>query len=212
VVFRTGLDLGPALRAVRKEGAAFVPRSLDESFRRRLWGEVRGGPFQHMVEEFGGGRVRQQLDAFDVVAPFDGFQLLAELCRELTSLVREQGRGIRGLATWTPNEVGAARYRPGSFGITPHLDGKWYRRLVAVVTLNGSARFSICRDRAGPAVAEWEAGPGSLVLMRAPGLGGLRDGRPFHMAAGPRRGERCSVGLRMSTRLEAGQESSGRPS
>jgi hypothetical protein len=198
MVFRSGLDLRWALRTVLEGGSAFVPHCLDESFRRRLWREVRAGPFRHMAEEFGGGRVRQQLDAFDVAEPFDGFPAVAELCREVTTLVREHGRGIRGLATWAPNEVGVARYRPGSLGITPHLDGKRYRRLVAVVTVHGSARFTICRDRAGAVVAEWEAGPGSLTLMRGPGLGGLRDGRPFHMVSGPRRGERCSLGLRMS--------------
>jgi len=200
MVFRSGLDLRPALRTVLEEGSAFVPHSLDESFRRRLWREVRAGPFQHMAEEFGGGRVRQQLDAFDVVEPFEDFPAVAELCKEITRLIREDGRGIRGLATWSPNEVGVAKYQTGSLGITPHLDGKWYRRLVAVVTAHGSGRFSICRDRAGPVVAEWEAGPGSLTLMRGPGLGGYRDGRPFHMVAGPRRGERCSLGLRMSVR------------
>jgi len=198
MVFRSGLDLRSALRAVVEEGSAFVPRSLDESFRGRLWSEVRAGPFQHMAEEFGGGRVRQELDAFDIVEPFDGFPAVAELCSEVTRLIREHGRGIRGLATWSPNEVGVARYQAGSLGITPHLDGKWYRRLVAVVTVHGGGRFSISRDRAGPVVAEWDAGPGSLTLMRGPGLGGLKDGRPFHMVTGPRRGERCSLGLRMS--------------
>lgn len=200
MVFRSGIDLGPALRTVVREGSAFVPRALDEPFRRRLWGEVRAGPFRHMAEEFGGGRVRQQLDAFDIVKPFDGFPAVAELCKKITALVQDHGRGIRGLATWETNEVGAARYRPGSLGITPHLDGKWYRRLIAVVTVHGSGRFSICRDRAGPVVEEWGAGPGSLTLLRGPGLGGHRDGRPFHMVAGPRRGERCSLGLRMSAR------------
>lgn len=200
MVFQSGLDLRPALQTVAGEGSAFVPRILDESFRLRLWGEVRAGPFQHMAEEFGGGRVRQQLDAFDIVEPFDGFPAVAELCREVTKVIREHGRGIRGLATWAPNEVGVARYQTESLGITPHLDGKWYRRLVAVVTVHGSARFSISRDRAGDIVAEWEAGPGSLTLLRGPGLSGRRDGRPFHMVAGPRRGERCSLGLRMSVR------------
>jgi hypothetical protein len=36
------------------------------------------------------------------------------------------------------------------------------------------------------------------VLMRGPGLAGNRDGRPFHLVDGPRRGERLSVGIRMA--------------
>jgi hypothetical protein len=112
--------------------------------------------------------------------------------------VRSDGAGIRGLATWMPNEIGVARYGPGSLGITPHLDGKWYRRLVAVLTLYGRSRFAISRSREGEITADWRPGPGDLVLLRAPGLGGVRDGRPFHLVEGPSRGVRCSLGIRMS--------------
>jgi len=34
--------------------------------------------------------------------------------------------------------------------------------------------------------------------MRAPGLARRRDGRPFHLVEGPRRGERLSLGVRMA--------------
>jgi len=34
-------------------------------------------------------------------------------------------------------------------------------------------------------------------LMRAPGLAGVRDGRPYHAVHGPARGARCSLALRM---------------
>ena len=115
-------------------------------------------------------------------------------------LVHTQGTGVRGLVTWVPNEAGVARYPRDSFGITPHLDGRWYRRLVVVVTVFGTARFTICRTRAGEVVDAWDAGPGSMSLMRGPGLGGRRDGRPFHTVGAPHGGERCSLGLRMSTR------------
>ncbi len=39
-----------------------------------------------------------------------------------------------------------------------------------------------------------------VVLLRAPGLGGLRDGRPFHAIRPAGIEERVSVGLRMNTR------------
>lgn len=192
-----GLDLRAALLGVRDRGAAFVPAAVDEPFRRRLWREVASGPFSRFADSFGAGLVRQEIDGYDVLDPMSDFPAIAELRDELTALVRAHGKGIRGLATWRPNEVGVARYRPRTLGITPHLDGKGYRRLVAVVTVMGSARFTICRSRAGDPVAVWETGPGSLVLLRGPGLGGRRDGRPFHTVDGPRRGERCSLGLRL---------------
>jgi hypothetical protein len=81
------------------------------------------------------------------------------------------------------------------------MDGRWYRRLVVVATVYGRAPFAICGSRDPDDVVErWMAGPGDLVLMRGPGLAGHRDGRPFHLVEGPRRGERLSLGVRMSAR------------
>jgi hypothetical protein len=193
-----GLDLRRPLKATAAQGYAHVSHVVESSFLRSLRGELEHGPFQRFEESF--GPVRQEIDGYDVLDPMDGFPLVAELRDELAELLRRNGRGIAGLATWWPNEAGVARYRPGSIGITPHLDGKWYRRLVAVVTVNGTAPFSVCRDRAGEVIERWGAGPGSLTLMRAPGLAGYRDGRPFHTVEGPRRGTRCSIGFRMNTR------------
>jgi len=110
---------------------------------------------------------------------------------------------VRGTATWTPNEVGIAHYVPGSIGITPHMDGKWYRRLVVVATVYGRAPFSICGSRDPDDVIErWISAPGDLVLMRGPGLAGHRDGRPFHLVDGPLEGERLSLGIRMARRRD----------
>ena len=150
------------------------------------------------------GPVRQQIDGYDVPLPSEDFPLLTELCRALRDRVRRHGGGLRGLATWAPNEVGIAHYVPGSIGITPHMDGKWYRRLVVVATVSGRAPFAVCGSRDPDDVMErWVAGPGDLVLMRGPGLAGARDGRPFHLVEGPRHGERLSLGIRMAERPAA---------
>lgn len=194
----TALDLRRPLEATAASGYAHVSHAIEGAFLRSLWRELERGPFQRFEGSF--GPVRQEIDGYDVLDPMDGFPVVAELRDELAALLRRHGRGIRGLATWWPNEAGVARYRPGSIGITPHLDGKWYRRLVAVVTVHGTAPFTVCRDRAGEVIQRWDAGPGSLTLMRGPGLAGSRDGRPFHTVEGPRRGTRCSIGFRMNTR------------
>jgi hypothetical protein len=195
----SGLALAEALRACADEGWARVEGAVDDAALRRLREELDAGPFRPFGESF--GPVRQQIDGYDVPIPTASFPALTSLCRELRDAVRIAGRGVRGLATWSPNEVGIAHYVPGSIGITPHMDGKWYRRLVAVLTVYGRAPFAICASR-DPAdvVARWSAGPGDLVLMRGPGLAGHRDGRPFHLVGGPRRGERLSLGIRMSDR------------
>jgi hypothetical protein len=198
-----GLDLGEALRTCAESGHARVADAIEPDFLRRLGVELNAGPFRPFRESF--GQVRQQIDGYDVEVPSPAFPLLGALCRELGERVRSHGRGVRGLASWRPNEVGIAHYVPGSIGITPHLDGRWYRRLVAVATVYGRAGFAICGSR-DPAdvVDRWTSVPGDLVLMRGPGLGGTRDGRPFHLVEGPRRGERLSLGIRMAVGGPAG--------
>lgn len=195
-----GLDLRDALAACARGGHARVAPALRTEVLRDLRREIDRGPFRPFGETF--GEVRQQIDGYDVVVPATGFPLLTALCRELRDVVRSHGRGVRGLATWAPNEVGVAHYVSGSIGITPHMDGKWYRRLVVVATVYGTAPFAICASRDPLDVVDrWVAAPGDLVLMRGPGLAGSRDGRPLHLVEGPRRGERLSLGIRMSARV-----------
>jgi hypothetical protein len=77
--------------------------------------------------------------------------------------------------------------------------------MVIVMTVYGRAPFAICGSRDPEDILErWMSEPGDLVLMRGPGLAGARDGRPFHLVEGPRRGERLSLGIRMSTRPAPG--------
>ena len=198
----SSLDLRSPLRACARDGHARVHRAVPSAFLADLRYELDAGPFHPFGESF--GPVRQQIDGYDVTIPSGDYPMLSELCRGLRDLVREQGRDVRGLATWAPNEVGIAHYVPGSIGITPHMDGKWYRRLVVVATVYGCAPFAICGSRDPDDIVDrWTAGPGELVLMRGPGLAGHRDGRPFHLVLGPRKGERLSLGIRMA-RLATG--------
>lgn len=193
------IDLRSALRTCADVGYARVPSALSAGFLEPLREEIDAGPFRPFGESF--GPVRQQIDGYDVDIPALSFPLLTSLCRRIRAHVHADGSGIRGTATWTPNEVGIAHYVPGSIGITPHMDGKWYRRLVVVATVYGRAPFAICGSRdPGDVVERWVAGPGDLVLMRGPGLAGHRDGRPFHLVLGPPRGERLSLGIRMASR------------
>lgn len=193
----TRRSLSPALRSAAANGFAHVDGLLDEAFRRELWREVRTGPLREMAGTFGTAGVRMEIDGYDVEAPFEGFPSLRELAMAFAERVRKDGAQIRGLRTWRPNEAGIAVYRSGSVGVTSHLDGRWYRRLVAVFTVAGSARFEIRASRAGDVLQRWDARAGSVTLMRAPGLAGARDGRPYHAVHGPLRGTRCSLALRM---------------
>ena len=191
-------SLAAALSAAASSGAAHVDGLLEPVFRRALWREIAGGPLRSMTGTFGTAGVRMEIDGFDVEAPFGGFPHLSELAEAFTERVRSDGDGIRGLRTWRPNEAGVGVYRPGSVGITAHLDGRRYRRLVAVFTLVGSARFEIRATREGAVARTWRARAGGVTLLRGPGLAGTRDGRPYHTVHGPARGVRCSLALRMA--------------
>jgi hypothetical protein len=176
------LDLRDALHECARVGHSLVSSAISADVLRRLRGEIGRGPFRPFRESF--GEVRQQIDGYDIPIPASGFPVLTSLCRDLRDSVRFHGRGVRGLASWVP-----------------HKDGTWYRRIVVVATVYGRAPFAICGSRDPRDVLErWIAGPGDLVLMRGPGLAGVRDGRPFHLVEGPRRGGRLSLGIRMSVR------------
>lgn len=184
------------------EGFAFVPGALVESFRLRLHGEVEAAPFEPAPGSV--GQVRQETEACTLPPDLEGYPGVAELREILMAMARRSG--VRGLRTWRPDDVAAQRYRPGSMGITSHRDGRRFRRLVAVFTTAGAARFAVRAERHGNVVAGWEAGPGSLVLLRGPGLAGARDGRPFHEVSGPHEGVRYSVGFRMEAATWPGAE------
>jgi hypothetical protein len=197
---RPGLDLARLLDDVVAVGAAHAPDALTEPFLAALQAEVATLAFT-AVEPVVGGRVWQEAGAC-VVGEHDlgEHPALAGLRVHLVRGLHHHAARVPGLTQWFPNEVCAQRYEPGTVGVTPHLDHKRYAGLVAIVTVTGAADFTLCRDRAGDPIETWNAGAGSLVLLRGPGLGGVADGRPLHMVAGPMNGHRVSVGIRMDTR------------
>lgn len=190
-------SLRTALRAAASNGFAHVDALVEPAQLRALARELDAGPLRRMEGTFGKAGVRMEIDGFDVEVPFEGFPALLELASAFADRVHRDGGGIRGLRTWVPNEAGVARYHPGSVGVTSHMDGRWYRRLVAVFTVAGSARFEVRSSREGEVLERWDARAGSVALMRGPGLAGVRDGRPYHAVFGPRRGVRWSLALRM---------------
>jgi hypothetical protein len=94
-----------------------------------------------------------------------------------------------------------ATLRAGALGVSPHVDSKRFAVLVAIFTIEGSARFALCQTRAGEILQEWEAGPGSVTLLRGPGLLDAADRRPFHTVHGPAAGRRFSITFRMNQQL-----------
>ncbi len=190
------LERRQALHQVHRTGAAFIQQALPAGFCSRVAAEVAAAAFEKLPEHE--GQVRQKGELLVLTADLGAYPAIKGLRDELTDAVRMDGAGIAGLDRWIPNEVSVQRYQAGAIGITPHLDLEKYQYLIAVFTVEGTARFTLCKNRAGDALAAWPARPGSLVLLRGPGLGGIDDGRPLHAITGPTAGQRISVGFRMA--------------
>jgi hypothetical protein len=190
------LDLGRPLQALREVGAAFIPHALSEPFRQRLQREIQDGPFERLPDQI--GPVRQQADLFVITEAMRDHPALAHLRADFVTCLRQDGPQLAGLARWWPNQAYVQRYEPGALGVSPHLDSKRFVVLVAIFTTQGSARFALCQTRAGEILQEWEAGPGSLTLLRGPGLLDAEDQRPFHTVHGPAAGRRYSITFRMT--------------
>lgn len=192
------LDWAALLREVGEHSAAFAAEAVTSGWCARLAAELATGPYQRLPPVI--GPVRQEVEAFMIpLAQLPHYPVLAGLCAQLVAAVHQHG-----VRQWVPNEVAVQRYLPGSAGISPHRDRRRYAQLIAVITVTGSAAFTVCRDRRGEPIRSWPASAGSLVLLRGTGLGGVADGRPMHAVAGPAGTPRISVGLRMDTAVVSG--------
>jgi alkylated DNA repair dioxygenase AlkB len=144
------------------------------------------------------GPVRQEAELLLLTGELDEVPSVARLREELVAAIRDQTPHGTELGDWWPTEAYVQRYEPGALGVTAHVDSKRFELLIAVFTLRGSAEFLLCEGRSGNVIETWETRPGTLVLLRGPGLGGLEDGRPFHAVRGPAAGQRYSLTFRMN--------------
>jgi hypothetical protein len=192
---RDDLDLRRPLAEVDDLGGTLVEHALEDAFRAELEAATSALPFRRLAAEE--GRARQGGDYHALTAPFGSVPAVQLLADDLVRHVHAAGAGA---GDWVPNEVYVQRYRAGDLGITPHLDLKRYRYLVAVFTASGEAECMLCKNRAGDVLRSWLATAGSLVLLRAPGFADVDDGRLLHAVRGPAAGERISVSYRFDSR------------
>jgi len=195
------LDLREPLTRASEIGAAFIREALTRPALAAIGAEIAANSFQPLPEQTGPYGVREEAELLQV-SPDDTsrYPTITQLRPLLTQLVHEHGKGIAGLDDeWQPNDIAAMRYPPGSLGITPHRDSKHYRLLIAIFTTEGTAPFTLCANRERDLIDQWQTTPGSLILMRGPGLNNFEDGRPFHTVAGPPAGTRVSLTFRVST-------------
>jgi hypothetical protein len=192
-------DIAAAIAACAAHGASAVP-VLDRSACRRLADTAPDLPAWRRARAVVGEGERQVFQDFELTQQFPDESpyrataalidaALAQAARRLEPNPLPDGFHI--------NDIILQRYASGSRGITPHRDHLRYRGLVALLIVAGNGRFCLCEDRRGAGAREFAAGPGDLLLMRAPGLAGSSE-RPFHFLDGITV-ERLSFGMRWDT-------------
>jgi hypothetical protein len=177
----TKLDTEKILGELSSVGATSV-RLLEEGFRLDLLKEAQGYDYEPEDEVVGIGDrvVRQQVSSFDGLPRDSGYVLLKDSFEDLLERALAQLEGYPFQTALSFNSMVLQKYQEGSIGITPHKDGLRYVSLVCVFVIGGKGRFYVCSDRSGRDAKEVDASPGNVILMRAPGLFGAEDNRPFH--------------------------------
>jgi hypothetical protein len=177
----TNLNTDRILEELSSVGATSI-RFLEEDFRVALLEEAEGYTYQPEDEIVGSGArvVRQQVSSFDSFPEDSGYVLLKNSFQHLLEQRLAQVGTYPFETALGFNSMVLQRYEEGSLGISPHKDGLSYINLVCVFVIGGRGSFYICSDRSGKDTIEIDASPGNVILMRAPGLFGAEDNRPFH--------------------------------
>lgn len=76
-------------------------------------------------------------------------------------------RSARASRASPRNEASYQRYFPEGNGLPPHRDQRYYGFCIAIVTLQGAARFAIHASReTDDVIAQWTTCPGEVILLR----------------------------------------------
>lgn len=149
------------------------------------------------VIEHRGNRVRQDFEVCFPAPRTGAFERLATLLEES---VLAASVGLGPVVPDLPVDLAdfaIQRYPAGSAGIGIHRDGRRYRGIVVIVTLDGVSRLFTCDDRDGSNKRRLDDRPGRIVLMSADGFAGRQgdSARPLH-GVDRVTGGRLSLGFR----------------
>lgn len=204
-IFRPGLNFDHLLRDVVTFGGTFVPQAFTDEYLAYLLEEVETLEYGS-YESNGGAQVFEKHRDFRARI----YQTEAHIPR-LTALVEQIGWRVRLASVprlnnyeFYPDDVNVWRYTDDSCGIGKHRDYSHDQYLIVGVTLTGYCTLEYYgEDKANDVPQVWQAGPGSLMLLRGPGLCS-NDLRPFHAVNPPVNGERISIIIRQDIRNQEG--------
>ena len=156
------------------------------------------------VIEHKGRRVSQD---FEVCFPAPRVGVFDQLARLLETTVKAANLGLQMPPLSGPVDLAdfaIQRYPAGSTGIGIHRDGKRYRGLVFIVTLDGRSRLFSCSTRSGDGLRAIDDRPGRVVILSAEGYAGREgeEARPLHGVDRVVSG-RLSLGFRCRPEVES---------
>ena len=189
-------DLSSFFCEAKERGAAHVTRILHPEFRMALVREVLVGSFERADEEWNG--VSQRFDRFGFEGSVPMLWVLETFRRATEELVQAHGNHFPALTEWRARETVVQRYR-GEDHLEAHRDLKRHPGVIVIFTIEGTGRFELLGDRRdNPPECVIEPQAGDLILLRAPGLSGAPEDRPFHRVRNPK--DRISVVFRDNNR------------
>lgn len=180
-IFRSEVEFGALIQDTALQGWAFCPEALTREYRQELLGEVQTDIFKPYLPQR--KVVSEEYDYLDNPTALDS---VAELGEVIGHLIRLRRGRYEALDSWVANDVSVQRYGTDTAGIGPHFDYSWNRLLIVSVTLQGCSKIGLYGNKEDiKPFKELETGPGSLVLLRAPGILPGGDGRIRHSVSPP---------------------------
>lgn len=202
-IFLSTFNADHMVRDTIKHGYSFSAQVLTRSFYLDLAQEVSCGPFEEFLDVSLG--VYQKFAVFSPdyfsQATRDRFSLLRELGDAIGAIVRTNAAQNVPLRTWQPNDVAVQKYSGKFDGIGRHRDFASDIHLVASFTVMGTGEIGIHTRREDSFPSKClQTAPGSLLLLRAPGLvQSAEDLRVVHSVKCPYSSPRISVTYRLAT-------------
>ncbi len=200
-IFRPGLNLSYLLSDVVTFGGTFVPQAFTRDYLAYLNEELDGLEYgQYQSDESAKVYERHR----DFRARVYDTQVSIPRLRELVEYVGWQIRSASvpkaNNELFYPDDINVWRYDDQSSAIGRHRDYSHDLFLIVGVTTKGCCTLEFYGDNAdnmNPKI--WQAGPGSLMLLRGPGFC-EHDDRPWHAVNPPKHGERVSIIIRQDIR------------
>jgi hypothetical protein len=211
-LFDARFNLNTAVRQTASEGYFFAHPALSKSALYILNSEIERLPLEvgdHINHPINAGKpnqVQQQhaRGYYEFGSPeTPGANMVI---KGLKRAIGKLSNNFPELASWCPNEIGYQKYRHSDDWISPHRDRASDKLLSITFTLSGSNTVKIFEPLAEPddysniiQIDEFETSQGSIMLLRAPGLG--NGEQTIHQVMPPESGSRNIINLRMRPNL-----------